>query len=43
MKKKLLVAVFITRRNSPHANIDDSSTYLTLVIGEECDGNIKRC
>ena len=31
------------RRNSTHANIDDSSTYLTLVIGEECDGNIKRC
>ena len=31
------------RRIPTHANMDDSSTYLTLVVGEECVGNIKRC
>lgn len=31
------------RRMSTHANIDDTNTYLTLVVDEECVGNIKRC
>ena len=31
------------RRVSTHVNIDDSSTYLTLVANVECEGNIKRC
>ena len=31
------------RRKPTYANIDDTNTYLTLIINVECEGNIKRC
>lgn len=30
------------QRKSSHGNLDDTSTYYTLVGERECDGNIKR-